>query len=405
VTALGTLVRTAAVDVVEGLLGPLVAVVGALLVSAGLILLAGSDPVSAYGAMLGGAVGSVGSLATTGVRMTPILLTGLAVAVSFRAGVFNVGAEGQLYLGAALATAVALLPLGLPSPLHVLLALAAGAMGGAVWVAVPAYLRAYRGVSEVVTTLMLNFAGLYFISYLIDPITGPMGEPGASYAQSFPIQDSARLPILVRGTSLHAGLLLGLALAVVLAVVIRSTTFGFRLRMLGGNPTAARFAGLPTARQIVVAMLLSGAIAGLAGASEVLGLRLRLFDRFSPGYGYDGIAVALLAGSNPLGVIASAAFFGALRAGANAMQQATGLETSVVLIIQALTILFVVFGPLRDWVADRRARRTSAVLGTTASAGSVDAVESAAGAAAGARSAVAGPVDPPASTIGGSHAP
>ncbi len=401
----GSAARAVAVGAAERLVVPVVAVLGALVVSAGLILVAGANPLAAYGAMFQGAVGSVGSLATTGVRMTPILLTGLAVAVSFRAGVFNVGAEGQLYLGAAFATAVALVPLGLPAPLHVLLALVAGAVGGAVWVAVPAYLRAYRGVSEVVTTLMLNFAGLYFISYLIDPITGPLGEPGASYAQSFPIQESARLPILVRGTSLHAGLLLGLGLAVALAVVLRFTTLGFRLRMLGGNPTAARFAGLPTARQIVVAMLLSGAIAGLAGASEVLGLRLRLFDRFSPGYGYDGIAVALLAGSNPLAVVASAAFFGALRAGANAMQQATGLETSVVLIIQALTILFVVFGPLRGWVAERQARR-AAIATPSVDMGSGALETAPPGQLAGPPTAPANrPADPPSSALGGSHAP
>ncbi len=402
--AVGNVVRSVTVGVAERLLVPVTAVLGALAVSAGLIFLAGADPLAAYGAMLQGAVGSVGSLATTGVRMTPILLTGLAVALSFRAGVFNVGAEGQLYLGAAFATAVALVPLGLPAPLHVLLALLAGAVGGALWIAVPAYLRARRGVSEVVTTLMLNFAGLHLISYLIDPITGPLGEPNASYAQSFPIQDSARLPILVRGTSLHAGLLLGLGLALLLAVVLRFTTFGFRIRMLGGNPTAARFAGLPTGRQIVVAMLLSGGIAGLAGASEVLGLRLRLFDRFSPGYGYDGIAVALLAGSNPLAVIASAGFFGALRAGANAMQQATGLETSVVLIVQALTILFVVFGPFRGWVAERQARRTWA--GVPRAELSADAPGPGEEPTPAVRPSPFGKgAEPPGSALGGSHAP
>lgn len=402
--AVGSVTRAMVVALAERLLVPLSAVVGALAVAAGLIFLAGANPVAAYGAMLEGAVGSVGSLATTGVRMTPILLTGLAVALSFRAGVFNVGAEGQLYLGAAFATAVALVPLGLPAPLHVLAALLAGAVGGALWVAVPAYLRAKRGVSEVVTTLMLNFAGLHLISYLIDPITGPLGEPNASYAQSFPIQDSARLPILVRGTSLHAGLLLGLGLALLLAVALKFTTFGFRIRMLGGNPTAARFAGLPTERQIIVAMLLSGAIAGLAGASEVLGLRLRLFDRFSPGYGYDGIAVALLADSNPLAVVASAGFFGALRAGANAMQQATGLETSVVLIIQALTILFVVFGPFRGWVAARQARRAwAAVPGADVRAGVFGPAEEPT--LTGRPSAFGEGGEPPGSVLGGSRAP
>lgn len=336
---------------------PVVSVAAALTISGLLIVIAGANPLEAYAEMARGAVGSVGSLSTTGVRMTPILLTGLAVAISFRAGVFNVGAEGQLYLGAGLATIIALMPLGIPAPLHALLALLGGGLGGALWIAIPAWLRAYRGVSEVVTTLMLNFVGLYLIAWLVDPVIGPIGERDASYAQSPVIESSARLPVIIPGTSLHAGLLLGIGVAIALTILLRWTNLGFRLRMLGENVTAARFTGISASRQIIVAMLLSGAIAGLAGAGEVLGLRLRLFDRFSPGYGYDGIAVALLANSSPPAVVLSSAFFGALRAGANAMQQKTGIETSLILIVQALTILFVLFGPLRGWVAARVARR------------------------------------------------
>jgi ABC-type uncharacterized transport system permease subunit len=326
---------------------PVAAIAAALAVSGILIVLAGVNPFDAYAAMVQGSVGSANALAVTGVRMTPILLTGLAVAFSFRAGLFNIGGEGQLYLGAAAASVVALAPLGLPSLVHILLALAAGFLGGALWILVPAYLRAYRGVSEVVTTLMLNFVGILVVSYLVDPAIGPMGERGASYAQSVPIETSARLPVLMGRTSLHAGLLIGIAIAIGLYVLIRYTPFGFRLRMLGANPTAARFAGVKSARQMLLVMLLSGGIAGLAGAVEVMGLRHRLFDHFSPGYGYDGIAVALLAGANPLAVIATAGFFGALRAGSSLMQQVTRIETSIVLIIQALTILFVIAGLFR----------------------------------------------------------
>ena len=170
------------------------------------------------------------------------------------------------------------------------------------------------------------------------------------------IQPGAKLPILLQGTSLHAGLVLGIALAIVLWVVIGYTRLGFRMRMLGANPLAARFAGVRSAREIMTVMLLSGGIAGLAGAVEVIGLRYRVYDRFSPGYGYDGIAVALLANSNPLGVVVSSGFFAALRAGANSMQQSTGIETSVVLVIQALTILFLILGPLRGWAGARAAR-------------------------------------------------
>jgi general nucleoside transport system permease protein len=325
-------------------LPPIAAIVAAMAASAVFIVAAGVNPLDAYAAMVQGSVGSPNALAVTGVRMTPILLTGLAVALSFRAGLFNIGAEGQLYLGAAASSLVALAPLGVPAPVHIVLALLAGFIGGALWILVPAYLRAYRGVSEVVTTLMLNFVGILVVSYLVDPSIGPMGERGASYAQSVPIEASARLPILMERTSLHAGLLIGIAVAVGLYLVIRYTPFGFRLRMLGANPVAARFAGVHSARQMLLVMLLSGGIAGLAGAVEVMGLRHRLFDHFSPGYGYDGIAVALLAGANPLAVMATAGFFGALRAGSSLMQQVTRIETSIVLIIQALTILFVIAG-------------------------------------------------------------
>jgi ABC-type uncharacterized transport system permease subunit len=336
------------------LAGTAIAVLLAFAVSAVLILLVGANPIRAYAAMLQGSVGGVAALTTTGVRMTPLLLAGLGVAISFRAGVFNIGAEGQLYLGAIGATIVALMPLGVPGWLHVSLALLAGVVGGAIWAAIPGYFLAYRGVSEVILTLMLNFVGIYLASYLVDTQSGPLGERGASYSQSEQIQLAARLPILVNGTSLHLGLVIGLALAVGLWAMIRWTPFGFRLRMIGANPIAARYAGVFVGRQIVAVMALSGGLAGLAGAVEVVGLRYRLYENFSPGYGYDAIAVALLANSNPLGVIASSAFFGALQAGANRMQQTVNIETSLVLIIQALTVIFVIAAPTVRGFAIRR---------------------------------------------------
>jgi simple sugar transport system permease protein len=205
-------------------------------------------------------------------------------------------------------------------------------------------------VSEVVVTLMLNYIGIQLASFMVDTASGPLAEHGASYAQSPLISASARLPILIPGTSLHAGLLLSVALAALLQLLVSRTPFGFRLRMFGASPPAARYSGISTSRQIMSVMLLGGGLAGLAGASEILGLRYRLFDNFSPGYGYDAIAVALVAGSSPLGAVPAAAFFGALRAGANRMQQAVGIEVSVVLVIQALTVLFVVARPAVDRV-------------------------------------------------------
>ncbi|MGB3903405.1 MAG: ABC transporter permease, partial [Anaerolineae bacterium] len=293
---------------------PILAVFLALVVSAGLIWAAGGNPIEAYAALLDGSFGSVAALANTGVRAAPLLLAGFAVGLGFKAGLWNIGGEGQIYLGAAAATAVGIIPLAVPAWLHLLLAVMAGFAGGALWILVPAYLRAYRGVNEVCTTLMLNYVAGYFVSWLLHDT--PLAEPGAFYPMSPPILPSAHLPILVKGTSLHAGLILAVVLGVVLHFVLRYTPFGFRTRMVGQNPEAARYAGVGVARQIFVVMLVCGGLAGLGGAGEVLGLKLRLFDFFASGVGYEGLALAILANGNALGIIVGGVFFGSLKAGA-----------------------------------------------------------------------------------------
>jgi len=342
---------------------PLFAVALALLVSAGLLALTGKNPVDAYRALYDGSLGSTFGLSVTLVRMTPLLLAGLGVAISFRAGVFNIGAEGQLYAGAIAATATALYLPGLPSVVLPIVCMLAGLAGGAVWVAIPAWLRAYRGVSEVVVTLMFNFIGIYFASYLVNLDYGPLGLAGSAYPQSDVIPSRAELPIIWPTTSVHAGLLIGVFLAFVLFVVIRYTPFGFRLRAVGSNPEAAQYAGIPVKRVMVAVMLISGGLAGLAGASEILGLKYALYANFSPGYGYDAIAVALLARNSPIAAIVSAAFFGAMRAGAVQMEQTVGVESSFVLIIEALAILFLAIGV---FVQRRRTGPDDAVKGTVA---------------------------------------
>jgi simple sugar transport system permease protein len=348
---------------------PLLAVGLALLVSAGLLALTGKNPVDAYRALYEGSLGSTFGLSVTLVRMTPLLLAGLGVAVSFRAGVFNIGAEGQLYAGAIAATATAVYLPGLPVVVLPIVCMLAGLLGGAAWVAIPAALRAYRGVSEVVTTLMFNFIGIYFALYLVNLDYGPLGLPGSAYPQSDYIPFRAELPIIWPTTSVHAGLALGVALAVLLSFVIRYTPFGFRLRAIGANPEASRYAGIPLKRMIVVVMLVSGGLAGLAGASEILGLKYALYANFSPGYGYDAIAVALLARNNPIAVIVSAAFFGAIRAGAVQMEQTVGVESSFVLIIEALVILFLAAG---GFVTRRRRGPRAALRETLTAEAGVD---------------------------------
>jgi len=320
---------------------PILAIILALMVSAVLIWAAGANPIEAYAALLKGSFGSVAALANTGVRATPLILGGLAVGLGFKAGLWNIGGEGQMYLGAATATVVGIIPLPIPAWLHLLLTVVAGFAGGVLWILTPAFLRAYRGVSEVVSTLMLNYVAGYFISWLLHE-PSPLAEKGTFFPMSPSILPSARLPILVKGTSMHGGLILAIVLGVVLHFVLRYTPFGFRTRMVGGNPETARYAGVPIARQIFLVLLVCGGIGGLAGASEVLGLKWRLFDYFVSGVGYEGLALAILANGNPLAMIVAGVFFGALKAGANKMQIATGIEASMALVIQALAVLFVI---------------------------------------------------------------
>ncbi len=320
---------------------PLIAIALALIVGAGLILAYGASPLQAYAAMLSGSVGSVAAIANTGVRTAPLLLGGLGVALGFQAGLLNVGVEGQIYTGAAAATAVALTHLPVPSWMHVSLAVIAGFLGGAAWGILPAYLKAFRGVSEIVITLMLNYVAIQLASLLVHE-PSPLAKQNAFYPQSPTILPSARLPVLIKGTSLHAGLLIGLALAVAIFLALRYTPFGYRTRMTGQNPEAARYAGVKVRWQIVLVLILSAGLGGLAGTGEVLGLKLALYDYFSNGLGYDGIAVALMANSHPLGVVLAALFFGALRAGAGKMQVAVGIETPIAQVIQALAVLFVI---------------------------------------------------------------
>lgn len=337
--------KSASLPVFGGLLlsgmRPLIAILLALVVSSLLILAYGKNPITAYAALLQGSVGSWASFANTCVRTTPLLLGGLGVALAFQAGLLNVGVEGQIYAGAAAATAVGIINLPIPGFLHLTLAVLAGFAGGVLWGLVPAYLRAYRGVSEVVTTLMMNYIGIYFISFLVHP-PSPLAEKDTFFPMSPEIVPGARLPVLLKGTSLHGGIVLGLILVAVVYYLLRYTPFGFRIRMTGQNLDAARYAGIKVNRLIMMVMLISAGFGGLAGMGETLGLKLRLYDFFSNGLGYDAMGVALLANGNPIGVLFAAFFFGALRAGANKMQIVVGIDTPIAQVIQALAILFVI---------------------------------------------------------------
>jgi len=306
-----------------------------------LLTLGGHDPVEALSTLLGGAAGSMDRLlSTTLVRAVPLILTGLAVALAFRAGVFNIGAEGQLYAGAVAGVAVGLSGEALPAVVLVPLVLLAAALGGALWALVPALLRIRMGVGEVITTLLMNFVGIHLAAWMVH---GPLREPRGVFPQTGSIAEAARLPILVPGSRLHAGILLAVGAAVAIHLVLRYTATGFRLKAVGASPGAARVAGrIRTDRTVLGAFLTSGALAGLAGGVEVAGVTWALYEGLSPGYGYTAIAVALLAGLHPLGVLGAGAFFGALQGGAGAMQREAGIPAVWVNGIEALVILAVV---------------------------------------------------------------
>ncbi len=320
-----------------------------------------ANPLAAYGALLQGGLGSVPAVAETLVQTTPLLLTGLGVAVAFRAGLFNIGAEGQLVVGALCAALVGAY-VRMPAVLEVPLCLGCGAIGGGLWSSIAGVLRARLGASEIITTIMLNYIAFLGANYLVSgPLRGSESAP-----QTALIVPSAALPPLIGGTRLTAALPLALVGALLLAWWLRSTVAGYELRAVGQSERAARYAGIDVGRTIVGAMALSGALAGLAGATEVQGLLHRFNAQLSPGYGFTSIAVALLANSDPLGVIAAAFFFGLLQNGALSMQAFAGVPKDLVSVVEGLVILFSAAGklPLSSGKGTTAARADNAVGGS-----------------------------------------
>lgn len=325
-----------------GLLVPLVAVFASFVVGGILIMLAGVDPVTAYRAFLHGAFGNRVNIGNTLSVASPLILCGLGIAFAGRCSVFNIGAEGQLLMGAALAVWVGLRFAGLPAYLLLPLIMLAGFVGGGLWGLVPGILKARYDINEVVLTVMLSEIAIHVASWLT---RGPMLDPaGHGLPQSAALPKAGQLPLLLRGTRLHAGLLLALLAAVVVYYVLWKTTFGFKVRAVGHNARAAKYAGMSVASSIALAMGISGGLAGIAGAAEVAGVHYRLMDGISAGYGFTGIVVSLLGRRHPVGVVVSAILFAALQGGADAMQRRVAVPVHLAQVIQALTILFVLGG-------------------------------------------------------------
>ena len=316
------------------------ALVAALALSAIPLAAAGAPVFRAFSAMAEGAAGSVFAVTETLSRATPLIFTGLAVAVAFRARLFNIGAEGQLYAGALAAVAVGAGQVEAPAFLLVPLILAAAALAGALLMLGPALLKERLGVDEVVTTLLLNFVVLLFVQMMLE---GPLKDPmGGGWPQSEPIVDAGLLPPIIERMRLHAGFLIALLLAVVLQVLMSRTVLGLEIRAVGENPAAARFAGIEVTRVTILVALLSGGLAGLAGASEVAGLKGYLTSDLSRGFGYAGIVVAMVAGLQPLAVVPSAILIAGVFVGADTMSRAVGVSNYIADLIVALALLCVV---------------------------------------------------------------
>lgn len=337
---------TTSINWKSGLVIPLLAVLTALIVGAGIVMLAGvslGETLAAYQALLVGSVGSVKAISETLTAATPLILSGLSVAIAFRAGLFNIGGEGQMLIGGMFGVLVGFSITGLPLFVHLPLALIAGIIGGAIWGFIPGFLKARTGAHEVIVTIMLNFIALRLVDYFLK--TDLFQREGRNDPISKNIESTAALPQLLGwldpALRVHLGLIVALLAAGFVHWLLFRTTTGFEFRAVGANPSAARYAGMSITKVYILVMVIAGGLAGMAGTGQVLGVLDRASPGFAAGIGFDGIAVALLGRSNPWGVVAAALLFGGLRAGGQQMQASAGVGIDLIAVIQALIIIFV----------------------------------------------------------------
>lgn len=333
------------------------AVVLAFAVGAILIAGQGRSPIAAYGALLDGAFGNRNSLAETLVRTVPLALAGIGISIAFRAGVFNVGAEGQLFVGGMVAAWIGVAFPDLPGAILLPSMIVAAFAAGALWSAVAGWLKLRFRANELITTIMLNYIAIFLVAYLLH---GPLQDPDSPLGQTALLPHDAWLPALLAKTRLHAGLVLVIAAVLVSHMFLWRTVWGFRLRVVGFNPWAALNAGIESPRVVMIAFLLSGGLAGLAGFAEVAGVQHRMIEGLSPGYGYTAIIVALLGQTTPFGVLLASILFAALQVGASTMESAAHVPGTLTTIIQGLVVLFLIAHRAPHLVL-RRLRRASAV--------------------------------------------
>ena len=319
---------------------PLLAIIGTFLLTSVLLVLAKADPFTAFFNFLIAPLSNNVSAIEVLVKSTPLLFTGAAVSFAFVAGYWNIGAEGQLYSGAIAAAAMGLMVKGLPPVIAILLMIVAGFVGGVVWALIPVLLKIKLKVDEVVTTLLMNSVILFIVSFLLN---GVWRDPVSGWPQSPTIADEAVFPKLIPQSRLHLGFILAWIVIGIAYLVIRRSALGLRMRSIGLNPEAARFAGVNVNKTILIAALVSGGIAGLAGMSEIAGIQFHLIDSISPGYGYTGIIAATLGGLNPLGVSIASLFIGLIETGAQSVSRAMGIPIYLGNVVEA-TLLLVTLG-------------------------------------------------------------
>ncbi|MBP6177510.1 MAG: ABC transporter permease [Anaerolineales bacterium] len=329
----------------EASLVPFLAILTAVVVGGLIIKFVGGDPFLAYKGLIQGSLGSKKALSETAVWATPYIFAGLAVAIGFKGGLFNIGAEGQLAVGAVFSALIGYalpewLGTDLPTIIHLPLAILCGVLMGGLWAGIVGALKAYTGGHEVINTIMMNYIALNTTSFLLNGVMKDK-SPTNVIARTPLIEDSARISPIFEGLRVHWGFVLALLVAFLIWWLLNKTTLGFEIRTVGLNPDAAQYAGVNVKRTIILTMALSGMLAGMAGAIEVTGLNYRHELGFSIGYGYDAIAIALLGKSHPLGIVLSAFLFAAMRNGASRMQFLTQLPVDLISMIQALILLFV----------------------------------------------------------------
>ena len=349
-----------------GLVVPVLAVVAALAVGAVLLLALGASPLTGYTALIDGAVGDWNAVADTAIKSMPMLLVGVGICIAFRTGVINIGGEGQIILGAIFATLVALAVPDLPSVFLIPLVLLAGAVGGAIWGAIPGALKAYAGVSEILSTIMMNIVAAQILSFLLQDLL--IEEGAIKIQQTRRLSHNADLPLLPGGTRLHLGFLVALLVAVIAYLLIYKTSLGFRLRAVGHSPDASRYAGMHVKRSVVQALALSGACAGVAGAVMVFGsISHRLIGEggataFTQGAGFNGIVVALFGGLHPLYTVPASFLFGGMLIGGIELQRELQVPAALIVALNGVVVVFVVSSlrlktKLQRWSEDAVLRR------------------------------------------------